>query len=301
MARRSKLEKGSASEIDAEDFGPEKAESLPDTSAKDADKDSTLKAEDDEDEDEDKKIDKSDDDDDDDDDDDCDKAKKSEGVEAKLQRAVRHLVTLVKSTDPAMRKEALFAKSMNGARLSDQEADELDALVRGRSLEEPLRQRAAPALTKSFKKAVQESGALEDLVKGIAGSHGTLCDEIDTLRQSMDEVHCLLAKAIGAMGETLGSIHSGQGSIAEALDKSLGQPAHAPRSQGVSGFSERAFNGSASGTSPEKAEGALRQMLKSAPSTAARDTIAGALFQLQSTRHVSAPVQQMIKSHLASA
>lgn len=307
MPRRSSLRKAD-DKVGDEQMTDEKLEQLQDTSVKDVDDSNKSEAaDDDEDEDEKDKFakkgegsddDEDEDEDDDEDDDETNKGKKPKWLDRKLKRAVTHLATLVKAHDPSMRKEALFAKSMNGGKLSESEADELDALVRGRSLEAPLRERAAPQMSKSFAKAVQSNTALEDLAKGVAGSHAALCDEIDHMRKSMDEVHCLLAKAIGAMGETLGSLHTGQGSIATALDKSLGRPAHAPRSAGVA-YASRNFNG-VSDEGHGRSEKALRDMSKSANSTAARDAIAKALFQFQTTKTLPSAVQQMVDTHLAN-
>ncbi len=306
MPRRSPVRKADASDIDAEQLTDQKIEQLQDTSVED-DGDPDKKSEDDEDEDADGKMskgdDESDDDDDEDDEEDGDETNKSRSrrIDTQLKRAIRRVNSLAKSIDPMARKEALMTKSMAGGALSEAEADELDALVRGRSLATPLRERAAPQLTKSLRKAVSDNGALTDLVKGLAGSHSALCDEIDHMRTSMDEVHCLLAKCLGAMGEGVSSIHKSQGAIADALDKALGQPAHEPRSVGVS-YSERSLNGaSGRAANPARAERILQDMQKSAGSAAARDQIAKALFHLQTTQTVSAPVQQMIKSHLADA
>lgn len=301
MPRRSPVRKADASDIDAEQMTDQKIEQLQDTSVEDGGDDK--KSEDDEEED--GKISKADDDDEDEgeDEDDGDETNKSRAgrIDAQLRRAIQRVHTLAKSIDPSARKEALMTKSMAGGTLSDAEADELDALVRGRSLSSPLRERAAPQFSKSLRKAVAENGALSDLVKGTAGGYAAICDEIDHLRTSMDEVHCLLAKCMGAMGEGVATIHKSQGAMAEALDKALGQPAYEPRSVGIS-YAERSLNGAVSkGINTAKAERVLQEMQKSAGSAAARDQIAKALFHLQTTQTVSAPVQQMIKSHLADA
>lgn len=305
MPRRSPVRKADASDIDAEQMTDQKIEQLQDTSVEDGGDDK--KSEDDEDEDKDGKVckaeDEDDDEDEDEDEDDGDETNKSRAgrIDAQLRRAIKRVNTLAKSIDPSARKEALMTKSMAGGALSETEADELDALVRGRSLSSPLRERAAPQLSKSLRKAVGDNAALTDLVKGIAGSLSALCDEIDHQKSAFDEVHCLLAKCMGAMGEGVATIHKSQGAMAEALDKALGQPAYEPRSVGVS-YAERSLNGAVSkGINTAKAERVLQEMQKSAGSAAARDQIAKALFHLQTTQTVSAPVQQMIKSHLADA
>ncbi len=304
MARRSAVRKADASDIDAEQLTDQKIEDLQDSSVEDGGDPDKKSEDDDEDEDEVSKADDDQDDDGDDDEDDEDETDKSRSsrVSTQLKRAITRVQTLAKSLDPSARKEALFAKSMAGGKLTEAEADELDALVRGRSASSPLRERAAPQLSKSLRKAVSDNAALTDLVKGLAGSHSALCDEIDHMRSSMDEVHCLLAKCLGAMGEGVSSIHQSQGAMAEALDKALGQPAYEPRSVGLgAGYAERPLHGQRSSMNVAKAERLLGEMQKSAANAATRDQIAKALFHLQTTKTVSAPVQQMIQSHLADA
>ena len=283
-----------------EKMSDEELKRLQDTSVKDV---PCQKAEDDDD-DKDKfdkgEDDDEDEDDDDEDDDDTKKAKKSLSVEQKLRKAVTHLATLIRGTDPALRKEALFAKSIKGTHLSDDEAAELNALVTGRPVGEPLAERAAPQLSKSLKKAVSESEAVMELAKSVAGTHVALCNEFDSLKSGVDEIHCGMAKALGAVAEAVASLHEGQANIAEALDKSLSQPAYQPRSQGVS-YHHRPLSGAKSeGISIQKSEKALREMVNAAPDAGSRDTFAKALFQAQAFKTVSPQVEQMVKAHLGA-
>lgn len=182
-----------------------------------------------------------------------------------LRKAVDDLAGQISLKDKPARKQALLAKAQV-SELSPVEFEELTAYLQNRATRKSLRE----DVTKSFasggnlKKSIDASDFLTDLTSDVKKSLGDVCDWVEGMSNSNEELSLALAKSVCHISDVLAGLAAENAEMHNSINKALGAPAHAPRSVGVAqpGYVNKSFGQSNGGESLTKGqvESALTEM-----------------------------------------
>lgn len=226
-----------------------------------------------------------------------------------LEASLDRLEAFAKSGDLPSRKETLLAKANEGE-LSKSERDELFNLLGGGAVPEQTADEPAENIVKSMsenetlQKALDVSDYLQEHQTELIKSLRRVGDEIQKSDHRRHEFNLILAKAITDIGGMVKSLN-------EAVSTMAGQPAHAPKSLGITTkpgqVLQKSFAGQpTAGETLTKSQvldaldGLMEESMAKGMSGATEfgEDIAMAVAKYEQTHMISKPMLAAVKDHI---